>query len=227
LIAYLEQLEQDLVEAIERREAAGERAPGRLTGAAHSASRWLTPRPAWLVAAALAVLIVAGVALVGPGSRDERAVQPAPSPEVSANPPGTVLASPELRISGDLIQVDGTTWRGRARGPGGTGTLTLTDAPQIPADAGNEPQPVFNQLRFRWEAISGTLEGCADTTILRRPYGRFVWDGPGTVSTATGSLKKYRGSEASIGGRTMVSTPEKAYIGIGNGGLGSRPRPDC
>jgi hypothetical protein len=226
VIAYLEQLEQDLVEAIDRREVTGEREAGRrLTGAAHSAARSLAPRPAWLVVAALAIGIVVGVALVQSGMRDERAVQPAPSPPANV-PPGNITVSPTLRIFGNL-RLDGSTWRGQAQGPGGTGTLTLTDAPQIPADPNNPPPPLAQKLRFRWDSPTGTLAGCIINTIYRRPHGRWVWDGPGAVVTATGALKRYRGAEASLGGRTMVTTPQRAYIGIGSGGNDRRPGPDC
>jgi hypothetical protein len=225
VIAYLEQLEQDLVEAIERSEATGERdASRRLTRAAHSAARSLTPRPAWLVIAALALIIVAGAALVHSGSRNERAVQPQPSPSVPAVPPGTITVFPDLRIFGDLIRIDAGTWRGAAQGPGGTGTLTLTGAPRIPADPNNDPPPVFNRMRFRWDSPNGTLTGCSDATIYRRPHGRWVWDGTGTITTATGVLGKFRGGEASLAGRTLVSAPGKAYISLGSGG---RPQADC
>jgi hypothetical protein len=228
VIAYLEQLEQDLVEAIDRREATGERETRRrLTGVAHSAARLLAPRPAWLVAAALAVLVVAGVALVRSESRDEHPVRPAPIPEVTAAPPGDVTVSPELRISGDLSQVDATTWRGRASGPGGAGTLTLTEAPQIPADPGENPPNVSRKLRFRWDVPTGMLAGCVDATIIRRPHARWVWDGAGKVTTASGILEKYRGGQAGFGGRTMVSTPQKAYIAIGNGNTNDRRGASC
>lgn len=228
MIAYLEQLEQDLVEAIERREAIGQRQTGRrLTRARRSVARALTPRPAWLVVAALA-LVVAGVALVQSGTRDEHAVRPPPNPSPPATvPPGNITVSPVLQISGDLIRIDAATWRGRAQGPGGTGTLTLTGAPQIPADPNNDPPTVFHKLRFRWEVPNGTLEGCVDTTIYRRPHARWVWDGAGKVTNAGGILKQYRGAQAGLGGRTMVSTPQKAYIGIGNGAKGDRRGANC
>jgi hypothetical protein len=217
VIAYLEQLEQDLVEAIDRREVLGQREAGRLARAARAATRLLYPRPAWLVVAALAVVIVAGAALLQMGSREEPAVRPptpAPNP-VDELPAPIKNVTSKLRIAGTLTRLVGNTWAGRARGPGGTGTLTLTGAPEIPAVPNGDPPPVFNRLLFRWDAPNGTLLGCVDASIIRRPYGRWVWDGPGTITTATGTLKKYLGGEASLGGRTMVSTPEKAYIGLG------------
>jgi hypothetical protein len=232
VIPYLEQLEHDLVEAIDRREVLGQRETGRLAGAARSAARLLYPRPAWLVVAALAVVIVAGAALLQTGSREEPAVKPPPPvPDRTEEPPAPIKnVTSKLRIAGTLSldnSVD-TTWSGRASGPGGaSGVLTLTDAPHIPADPSGDPMPVFNHLLFRWDAPNGTLLGCVDATIARRPYGRWVWDGPGTITTATGAFKKYLGGEASLGGRTMVSTPEKAYISVGNGGNGGRPRLQC
>jgi hypothetical protein len=228
VIPYLEQLEHDLVEAIDRREVLGRRETGRLAVAARSATRLLYPRPAWLVVAALAVVIAAGAALLQTGSREEPAVKPpTPAPNPVDEPPAPIKnVTSKLRISGTL-SFDGSTWSGPARGPGGaSGILMLTDAPHIPDDP-NDPLPHFNQLLFHWDAPNGTLRGCIDVTILRRPYGRWVWDGPGSITSATGALKKYLGGEASLAGRSMVSTPEKAYIGLGNGGNGGRPRLEC
>lgn len=228
MIAYLEQLEQDLVEAIDRREVLGRRETGRLAGAARRATRLLYPRPAWLVVAVLAVVIVAGAALLQTGSREEPAVKPPPPvPDRTEEPPAPINnVRSKLRIVGTL-SFDQTTWSGRASGPGGaSGVLTLTDAPHIPADP-NNPMPVFNHMLFRWDAPNGTLRGCVDTTIARRAYGRWVWDGPGTITSATGAFEKYLGGEASLAGRSMVSTPEKAYITLGNGGRSGRPRLQC
>jgi hypothetical protein len=231
VIPYLEQLEHDLVEAIDRREVLGQREAGRLARAARSATRLLYPRPAWLVVAALAVVIVAGAALLQTGSREEPAVRPpTPAPNPVDEPPAPINnVTSKLRIAGTLSLDDSvdTTWIGRASGPGGaSGILTLTDAPHIPADL-ESPMPVFNHLFFRWQSPNGTLGGCVDATIARRPYGRWVWDGPGSITSATGVFKKYLGGEASLAGRTMVSTPEKAYISLGNGGNGGRPRLQC
>lgn len=228
MIPYLEQLEQDLVEAIDRRQVLSQPEAGRLARAARSATRLLYPRPAWLVVVALALVIVAGAALLQTGSREEPAVKPptpAPNP-VDEQPAPIKNVKSKLHISGNLT-FDGTTWSGRASGPGGaSGILTLTDAPHIPDDP-NDPLPHFNQLLFNWDAPNGTLRGCADVTIVRRPYGRWVWDGPGSITSATGAFKKYLGGEAGLGGRSMVSTPEQAYIGLGNGGKGQRPRLRC
>ena len=227
MISYLEQLEHDLVEAIDRREVLVQREAGRLALAARSATRPLYPRPAWLVAAALAVVIAAGAALLQSGSREEPAIKPPPPAPTPVNEPPAPIrnVNSRLHLAGDL-SFDGSTWRGRASGPGGaSGTLTLTDAPHIPDDL-NSPMPRFNHLLFRWDAPNGTLSGCVDAIISRRPHGRWIWDGPGTITAATGAFEKYRGGEAELGGRTMVSTPEKAYITLGNTGLPS-PRLRC
>jgi hypothetical protein len=67
-------------------------------------------------------------------------------------------------------------------------------------------------VRFTWTSPSGTIAGAVRNTIYRRPHGRFVWDGPGRVSAATGALGRYRGRQVGIAGSTPTSSPDRARI---------------
>ena len=49
-------------------------------------------------------------------------------------------------------------------------------------------------------------------SIYRRPHGRWVWDGTGRITGATGDLRRYGGYAAAIAGRTPLSRPDTARI---------------
>ena len=223
MIGYLEQLERDLVEAIDRSEAMPAR--GRRL-------RRLRPRPDWRravagVAAALLViaLVVAvirldvGLPRAGPAPPPAQRSHPKPAPI----PPGT-----PLRLVGDITRVDESTWRGQARGPGGAGTLTLTGTVNLKArpccDTLRSPA-LSHTIGFTWTTPRGTVSGCIANTILRRPHGRFVWDGLGQVRTATGALARYRGWAMSIAGETPASSPDETRVTIGGNGREPTPPP--
>jgi hypothetical protein len=205
MIGYLEQLERDLVEAVDRRETA-------------RARRW-PRRPTWmpLVTAVVAVLVIAVVVAVArPGSTEEHAVGPPPvgkkEQQPSLIPPGT-----PLRLVGEVTRIDPTTWRGQARGPGGVGTLTITGTVNLTArpccDTPQRRAPdTSHTIHWTWTGASGTVRGRVRNTVYRRPHGRFVWDGLGRVTSAAGALRRYRGRELGIAGETRTSTPDRARI---------------
>jgi len=131
---------------------------------------------------------------------------------------------------GVVTQLDATTWRGQATGPGGTGTLTLTGTVRSLAatpcceTASTLPPDARHRLDFRWATARGTLTGCIDTTIWRRPHGRWVWDGTGLVTGATEGLATYLGRGIAIAGRTSVSDTTTARIILSDEG---RPSGGC
>jgi hypothetical protein len=97
-------------------------------------------------------------------------------------------------------------WRGEASGPGGSRTLTVTGRLQFSLHCCNVPLHLppgpRSTLRFRWITSQGTLAGRLDNRILRRPHGRWVWDGPGRVTSATGALGRYRHRSVGSAGET-------------------------
>ena len=199
MIRYLEQLEHDLVHAIEQR------APGRRR----------LPRPQLLAVAAAVVLAIVVVGALERHDRvDERSVEPAPAPAVPATrlPAGT-----PLRLVADVSRSGTQEWSGMGRGPGGSGMLTITGIvdlsrrkccgkPQVPDSF------TRHLIHFRWVGPQGSVEGCIVNAIYRRPRGRWVWDGAGTITRATGRLRRYGGYWASIAGRTPLSRPDTARI---------------
>jgi hypothetical protein len=207
MIGYLDRLEADLVEAVDRRNAVRAR------------PWWRRPRRrrdvSLAVAAAAALLAIAAVVLiVRAGAGHERAV--APPPHVRHRPPPIPPRTP-LRLVGNVARIGDTTWRGQARGPGGEGTLTLSGTvdltPRPCCDTPrSRPRPSAHTVRFTWTSPSGTIGGAVRNTIYRRPHGRFVWDGLGRVVTATRVLGKYRGRQVGIAGVTTTSSPDRARI---------------
>jgi hypothetical protein len=207
MIGYLEQLEADLVEAVDRRNAARAR------------PWWRRPRRrrdlSMLVAVAVALLAIAVVvAVVRSGARHERAVAPPPPGKQRPVPipPGT-----QLRLVGNVVRIDATTWRGQARGPGGAGILTIIGtvdlSPRPCCDTPrSRPRPSPHTVRFTWTSPGGTIGGSIPITIYRRPHGRFVWDGLGRVTAATGVLRRYGGRQIGIAGATPTSSPDRARI---------------
>jgi hypothetical protein len=98
-----------------------------------------------------------------------------------------------------LKQTSPTTWRGTVVSPQlGSGSLTLVGSVTFRSDT----TPSRSRLRFRATFKSGFLSGCLYNTVLLRPGGRWVWDGPGQVSATSRSLSRYRGLLVHDGGAT-------------------------
>jgi hypothetical protein len=215
MIEFLDQLERDLVEAIDRRETAPRRTRPRLR-------LQLVAATAALAAGILLVLVL--------GSRREvenKAVERPATPTVTNAKP--IPKGTPLRISGRVSRTGPATWSGPATGPGGAGVLTLTgpvDMRQRPCC--DTPRSVgprgAHVLQFRWTSSRGVLGGCLVNTIYRRPHARFVWDGPGLVKVATGGLARYRGRAIAIGGVSDIRLPSRAHIGLGGD---ARPPGGC
>jgi hypothetical protein len=207
VIRYLDQLEGDLTEAIDRRNA------GR---AGRSRRRPRRRRDLSLVAAAAVALLAIAVVVVvlWPRAGDERAVT---RPPVRKERPAPIPPHTPLRLVGNVTRIDPTTWRGQARGPGSIGTLTIRGTVDLTArpccdTPRSNPRPSPHTIHFTWTSPSGTVSGSVRNTIYRRPHGRFVWDGLGRVTVATGALSRYRGRQLSIAGATRTSSPERARI---------------
>jgi hypothetical protein len=212
MIDFLEQLERDLVQAIDRRERAPARRRRRVR--------------VELVAAAVAVAIA--IALVVALSSQPEKEQPVTHPTTpTVTNPAPVPKGTRLRIRGTVRKVGPSTWSGRVPGPGGgAGTLTLSGPVAL------QPRPCcegFLQanthvLQFRWTSPRGTIGGCVVNTIYRRPHARFVWDGPGRVKEATGAFARYRGREIGLGGVSDTAATTSALIGLDHS---TRPSGRC
>jgi hypothetical protein len=181
VIDYLEQLERDLVDAVDRRQPAHAR--GR---------RLRRPRPGWrpvATAAAALVAIALVVALVDIGPDEERTVAP---------PPGPIV----MQLDGTLTRIDPTTWQTSARGADGTGTLTITATDVRTALTAGRGIP------FLWTTAGGSISGCVTGASERRRAGRVVWSAHGRVTAASGTLGRYRGREVRLAGNTRISTSD-------------------
>jgi hypothetical protein len=205
MTSYLEQLEQDLVEAIERR-----RAPRTLL------RRGLR---LWPFAAAAAAALLIALVVAGHETGREEAVHPTPT---AAPRPTPTTPGARFELRGRLTRVAAGAWRGEATGPGGPGTLTITGTVDLSRTrcCGSPQRPgSFSEhvVRFSWLTTIGKVEGCINNGIYRRPHGRWVWDGVGHVTTATGQLSRYRDRGATIAGRTLLTSPDAADIHIAAG----------
>ena len=217
MIDYLEQLERDLVEAIDRRET-GAPAPRR--------PRRLRPLLRPIVAVLAAALILATVTVVARRAAEQDvAVRPQPTrtPGPTPQPPAR-----GVKLIGDLTRTGAGTWQGRADGPGGPATLTIIGTVDLSRErcCGSPERPgsfTTHVVRFTWATPRGELKGCINNAIFRRPHGRWVWDGTGHVGSATGRLSRYRGLGAAIAGRTPTTNPGTAHITIG---VGPDPPPE-
>jgi hypothetical protein len=192
MIDYLEQLERDLVDAIDRRDAAPARRRSR--------------RPAWrgrdwapAVTTAILLLVIAGaVALV------ERTTSP---PEVEQGQPRPMVT---LQLTEALAPIEpDVTLRARARGPGGVGTLTIEPTRRLVVQPCCEkparPAPVAARTPFSWTSARGSLSGCIANTVSRTPDGRYLWDGVARITSATGALRAYRGFDLNVAGEVQPS----------------------
>lgn len=187
MIDYLEQLERDLIDAVDRR--AAHRRPDRRR-------RWRLPgwTPGLAMAAALVVIVVVVVvALAARRTDTERAVAPvAPSSPVT------------LTLAGDLMRLDATTWSVRGRGPGGVGTLVFNGDADLIAPHGRKLSS------FTWTTAGGSLAGCITPAIHRLNDGRVAWDSLAPISDANGTLRRYRGRYVRITGQTHPSTSQQS-----------------
>ena len=221
MIDYLEQLERDLVEAIDRREA-GAPAPGR--------TRRLGPRLRPIVAVLAAALMLGTVVVVARRATErDVAVRPTPTATPTMTP-GVALPPPRqgFKLVGELRRIGADAWQGQADGPGGPETLTIIGTVDLSREhcCGSPERPgsfTKHVVRFTWVTPLGELEGCMNNAMYRRPHARWVWDGTGTVRRATGRLSRYRGLGAAIAGRTPTTSPDTAHIAIG---VGTDPGPE-
>jgi hypothetical protein len=212
MIGFLEQLERDLVGAIDKREAAHVPRRRRLR--------------VELVAAGLAVAIALALVLALGSRREKEEPVTHPTTPTITNPTPVPKGTP-LHIRGVVRSLGANRWEGRVAGPdGGPGLLTLVGPVEL------TPRPCcegFHQanthvLQFRWTSPRGSISGCVVNTVLRRPHARFVWDGPGRVKAATGAFARYRGREIAIGGASDVRLTTRALIVLGHDG---RPPGRC
>jgi hypothetical protein len=199
MIDFLDQLERDLVDAIDRRER----------------TRWPRRRRLRLelVAAVAAVgLAIALVLALGSQRQKEQPVTHPTTPTVT-NPSPLPKGIP-LRIRGAVRRVGTERWQGTVPGPGGAGVLTLVGRVDLRARACCEGFHRYNThvLRFRWTSARGSISGCVVNTTYRRPHARFVWDGPGRIISASPAYARYRGREIGLGGASDVRLTDRALI---------------
>jgi hypothetical protein len=195
MIDYLEQLERDLVEAIDRRDAAP------ATRRHRRPRRWRGRDWAPAVTTTVALLAIAlALALV------EQTVAP---PDVEQGQPRPVVP---IRLTQDLTRIDPGTLRARARGPGGVGTLTISEAVDLVlrpcCENPARPAPSSSRMPFTWTSARGSLAGCITNAVSRTVDGRYAWDGAARITSATGALRRYRGFALRISGDVRPSVLE-------------------
>jgi len=118
----------------------------------------------------------------------------------------------------NLAQVTATAWRGGGSDNRlGHGTLTL--AGTVAFDAA---KPTRNRLTFVFKSRAGELRGCVRNTILLRPGSRYVWDGPGEITSTSSALRQYRGLKLRIGGVTRMDDLKHARIELTSRAPGGR-----
>jgi hypothetical protein len=92
-------------------------------------------------------------------------------------------------------------WTGGALSPQlGGGHMTVTGRVVFRPDT----EPSRGIIRFRVTFKKGWLRGCLHNTVLLRPGNRYVWDGPGRITSTSASLQRYRGIKVHDGGLTMA-----------------------
>jgi hypothetical protein len=200
VIGYLEQLERDLVEAIDRREA-GAPAP-----------RPRRPlRPVLVAAVALLIGIGIGLGVHLLGRQDGREI-PAlpPKPTVAPTPPplpgrGGVN---DFQLRGNFVQFPDGSWRGVAAG------TAIRAAPFRITGRVEFRDRAAHIIQWSWTTPDGRIAGCVTNTTYRRPGKRWVWDGTGNVKSATGRFARWRGIPVGFGGRTYVDDRSHAYLAL-------------
>ena len=73
-----------------------------------------------------------------------------------------------------------------------------------------------SRATFTLRVHAGVLRGCDITTILRRPRGRYVWDGPGQITATSPRLRRYLALSGGVGGVTMVGARDRLHGGFGS-----------
>jgi len=97
-----------------------------------------------------------------------------------------------------------------------TGTIDLSARSCCDTPRG-KTRPSSHTIVFTWATAGGSISGCVANTIYRRPHGRLVWDGGGRVTSATGTLRRYRPRGMGIAGDTRTSTPDQVRIILASG----------
>ena len=104
-----------------------------------------------------------------------------------------------LRITGDLTRTMPTRWEGPVSEPKlGRGRLTIDGTVRF------APTATRSRLTFAARFGAGELRGCAITTVLPRPRGRYLWTGGGQVTATSPALRAYRGLAVDTGGVTTA-----------------------
>jgi hypothetical protein len=138
-------------------------------------------RASWRIVAPTVALAIWALATVA---------SPATTPAVKLGVRGAVLTR----------SADGS-WAGAALSPQlGGGYMTLTGKVVFRPDT----EPSHGIIRFRVTFKEGWLRGCLQNTVLLRPGNRYVWDGPGRITSTSASLRRYRGIRVYGGGLTMA-----------------------
>ena len=119
-----------------------------------------------------------------------------------------------LRFSGDFVRTTPTRWEGSGTAKElGPGHMT------IEGDVVLGPL-TRTRITFTLRVARGTMRGCSITTILRRPDQRYVWDGPGQITSTSPRLRRYLALSGGIGGVTYTYARDRMH-----GGFGSYPGP--
>jgi hypothetical protein len=137
-----------------------------------------------------------------------------PPPAGALAPNGAERATPSrdaaIGFSGDLVRTGPTTWEG-----GGTSTELGRGRLTIDGNVVFQPPETRTRLTFAARFSKGELRGCAINAILRRPYGRYLWEGDGGQITGTSpALRRYLGLEVSFGGVTRTDSLTHMHGGL-------------
>ena len=139
------------------------------------------------------------------------------APAAALTPTGVEDVRPTgaiLSFSGDFVRTGPTRWEGRGTAKElGPGRMT------IEGDVVLGPL-TRTRITFVLRVARGTMRGCSITTILRRPNRRYVWDGPGQITSTSPRLRKYLALSGGIGGVTYTYARDRMH-----GGFGSYPGP--
>jgi hypothetical protein len=142
-----------------------------------------------------------------------------PPPSAALEPTGAEGVTPpsgvELGVGGNLTKTSATRWVGNVTSKQlGRGRLTL------------EGNVVFrtsktrSRLTFEAGFAEGDLHGCGIVDNFRRPHGRYVWDGPGQITSTSPTFHKYLGLEIRFGGIIKVDALNRVHGGFATQGPG-------